>query len=335
MAHGAAKYIPNDQVLNELKQLITGSLSVESTPSGSDVYIKNHTIDEWTYLGQTPLYNVETSRGYNHWKVTKPGYEDAEGALYFDQKYPWELTIKLDQVGTIPAGMVHINAVTYSIKKYKNVIPTIDREFEYTPLLSRLRHLESVKVGEYLLDKYEVTNEQYKEFLDSGGYRDKKYWKHEFIKDGQTLTWKEAMKEFVDSTGRSGPSTWALSDYPDGQDDYPVSGISWYEAAAYTEFVGKCLPTIYHWSFATGIIDNVIAGCVESAYIILNSNIEGKGPNPVGKPQGLGLHGLYDLSGNVKEWCWNAIEDRRFILGGAWDEPQYMFNYADSFSPFF
>jgi formylglycine-generating enzyme required for sulfatase activity/dienelactone hydrolase len=231
--------------------------------------------------------------------------------------------------------MVHINAVTYSIKKYKNVIPTIDREFEYTPLLSRLRHLESVKVGEYLLDKYEVTNRQYKEFLDSGGYRDKKYWKHEFIKDGQTLTWKEAMKEFVDSTGRSGPSTWALSDYPDGQDDYPVSGISWYEAAAYTEFVGKCLPTIYHWSFATGIIDNVIAGCVESAYIILNSNIEGKGPNPVGKPQGLGLHGLYDLSGNVKEWCWNAIEDRRFILGGAWDEPQYMFNYADSFSPFF
>jgi eukaryotic-like serine/threonine-protein kinase len=58
------------------------------------------------------------------------------------------------------------------------------------------------------------------------------------------------MKVFVDRTGRPGPSTWELSNYPEGRDDYPVSGISWYEAAAYARFRGKTLPTIYHWARA-------------------------------------------------------------------------------------
>ena len=55
------------------------------------------------------------------------------------------------------------------------------------------------------------------------------------------------MPQFRDSTGRPGPSTWELGTYPDGQDDWPVSGVSWYEAAAYAAFAGKTLPTVYHW----------------------------------------------------------------------------------------
>ena len=71
-------------------------------------------------------------------------------------------------------------------------------------------------------------------------------------RNGETLTWEEAMAEFTDKTGRPGPSTWQASDYPDGQDDYPVSGVSWYEAAAYAEYAGKSLPTGDHWDSGAG-----------------------------------------------------------------------------------
>ena len=60
------------------------------------------------------------------------------------------------------------------------------------------------------------------------------------------------MARFVDQTGRPGPAEWQAGNYPEGQADYPVSGISWYEAAAYAEFAGKSLPTETHWALATG-----------------------------------------------------------------------------------
>src|SRR5687767_15876801 len=63
------------------------------------------------------------------------------------------------------------------------------------------------------------------------------------------------MERLRDSTGRSGPATWELGSYAEGQDEYPVGGISWFEAAAYARFVGKSLPTFYHWRAASGMDD--------------------------------------------------------------------------------
>jgi formylglycine-generating enzyme required for sulfatase activity len=110
-----------------------------------------------------------------------------------------------------------------------------------------VRGLPAVKLDDFWLDKYEVTNRQFKAFVDQGGYRKRDYWKHPFVKDGKALSWEQSMAEFRDATGRPGPSTWELGTYPEGSDDFPVSGVSWYEAAAYAEFAGKSLPTVYHW----------------------------------------------------------------------------------------
>ena len=113
------------------------------------------------------------------------------------------------------------------------------------------------------------------------------------------------MALFKDSTGRPGPATWQANDYPDGQDNYPVTGVSWYEALAYTEFVGKSLPTIWHWR-----IPNVVR-LDGTAYFFPLSSIQpqsnfGDGPAPVGSRPGINFAGAYDMAGNAREWCWNA-----------------------------
>ncbi len=174
--------------------------------------------------------------------------------------------------------------------------------------------LPAILLGDYWIDRYEVTNKQFKEFLDKAGYKEQKYWKHEFRKDGRKLSWSEAMALFLDTTGRPGPATWVQGEFPSGQEDFPVSGVSWYEAAAYAEFAGKSLPTIYHWTTA--------ASPWASASIVPASNFGARGPTRVGTFHGMSWFGAYDMAGNVKEWCWNeAGSGRRYMMGGAWDEP--------------
>ena len=87
-----------------------------------------------------------------------------------------------------------------------------------------------------------------------------------------------------------------------------MTGISWYEAAAYAEFAGKSLPTIYHWNRA--------AGPFSAAYIVPASNFGGSGILPVGSKQDMSPWGNYDMAGNVKEWIWTEAEVRQALRPG-------------------
>ncbi len=102
------------------------------------------------------------------------------------------------------------------------------------------------------MDKFEVCNKEYKKFIDIGGYHNPEFWEHVFILNQDTLIFEEAMGHFKDETGRPGPATWKAGGYPDGKDEYPVNGISWFEAAAYAAYAGKTLPTMSHWQSAAG-----------------------------------------------------------------------------------
>jgi cephalosporin-C deacetylase-like acetyl esterase len=167
--------------------------------------------------------------------------------------------------------------------------------------------------------------------VDAGGYRKAEFWKQPFVENGRTLSWEEAISKFRDKTGRPAPSTWELGNFPEGQAEFPVTGVSWYEAAAYAEFAGKSLPTVHQWQNAARVRF--------ASDIAPLSNFGGRGLSPVGSHQGMSPFGTYDMAGNAKEWCWNATGagargNKRFILGGAWNEPPYMFVDHDAQSPF-
>src|SRR5262249_58174863 len=72
-------------------------------------------------------------------------------------------------------------------------------------------NFELLTLDPFAVDRYEVTNRQFKEFIDRGGYTRREYWKDlRFIKDGRDVQWDDAIRLIVDSTGRPRPSTWQI-----------------------------------------------------------------------------------------------------------------------------
>ena len=309
----AERYIPNDLALRKFWPAISWPCSIQTAPSGVSVFRRKYNApnDPWEFVGRSPIEKQRMPRVNSQWKFELAGFATVERATFPSGS----LTVTMDTAAKAPQGMVH-QALD------------IQNRPDFALLgLPGLEDLPAIPLGDYWIDRHEVTNAQFKQFLDQGGYRKQEYWKHEFRKDGRVLTWADAMTLFLDTTGRPGPAAWVQSEYPRGQEEFPVTGVSWYEAAAYAEFAGKTLPTIYQWTAA--------ALPQDSANIVPASNFARQGPVAVSKYQGMSRSGAYDMAGNVKEWCWNeAGSGKRYILGGAWDEPSYMFNSADARSPF-
>jgi formylglycine-generating enzyme required for sulfatase activity len=145
----------------------------------------------------------------------------------------------------------------------------------------------------------------FEEFMDAGGYDNYQYWVDmEFVKDGVSLSWEESKELMVDSTNIIGPALWEVGTYLDGQEDYPVTGISWYEALAYARYKGNILPPMFHWAKAAYPPEEIVAPV--SPKLLTNSNFSGKELIKVGQ-QGLGPYGTYDMTGNAREWVWNIF----------------------------
>ena len=194
----------------------------------------------------------------------------------------------------------------------------------------------------FYIDRYEVTNAQYKQFVDAnpswqkdripGEYHDGDYLKH-----------------------------WAGNNYPENKENHPVVYISWYAAMAYAEWAGKRLPTEAEWEKAAR------GGLVEKAYPWGNSidpskanySVEIEDTTSVGNYPA-NAYGLYDMAGNAWEWCldlyetdfydrsplrnpvageslteitetFRAVHSPRVLRGGYWNNPPAFVRVADRY----
>jgi serine/threonine protein kinase/class 3 adenylate cyclase/dienelactone hydrolase len=309
--------------LDPLWKAVSTRVDFATEPAGARVSYRHYEDleAEWDPIGTTPIAQARVPQGVLRWRIEKPGYESRELAfrapsLSLGSPLEPELHYTLDPEGTTPEGMIPVDAGTY-----------------FAVPLAGFRAIpeEGIDIGRYYIDRTEVTNEAFQEFVAEGGYRRPELWTVPFTKDGDTLSFDEAMALFVDTTGRNAPASWVLGHPPEGEEQHPVGGVSWYEAAAYAKFRGKSLPTLYHWVAAALPGNEIIEPLVPA--LITQSNLAGRSTAAVGSHPGVSVGGALDMAGNVSEWAWNARGEQRYLLGASWSDPAYFFSNAASASP--
>ncbi|WP_299403106.1 SUMF1/EgtB/PvdO family nonheme iron enzyme [Acaryochloris sp. IP29b_bin.148] len=160
-----------------------------------------------------------------------------------------------------------------------------------------------VNVDPFWIDRFPVTQADYQQFIDAGGYRQSRYWSEE--------GWR-----WLQANPVSRPAHWLESH----GDAYPVCGVSWYEAEAYARFMGKRLPTEREWEKAASWQSDPPEGGAGKAMgkawkrvypwgqdaptsEHCNYGTLQGGTTPVDAfPQGQSAYGCYDMLGNVWEW---------------------------------
>ena len=291
----------------ELPTLAT--LHITSTPSGATVYLNGAAV------GKTPLQNHEIDTGLRREKQVEIGLELSDHksrvkifTVTGGQNVPWDVPLepilvpkiiepKITDMVLIPGGEFRMG----NKKGHK----------------TRGGYLgHTVHVDAFYIDKYEVTNAQFKAFVNANPP-----WQKDNIPD------KYHDGDYL--------SHWTGNSYPSGKGDHPVAYVSWYAAMAYAQWVGKRLPTEAEWEKAAR------GGLVGKEYpwgnnFDANQLNDADDTTPVGRyaPNG---YGLYDMAGNVREWCldeWDASyshgrSQRRNPFAGEMNMTELMTNYKN------
>ena len=157
------------------------------------------------------------------------------------------------------------------------------------PFCQQLVH--TVHVDAFYMDTHAVTNLEYQRFLiDNPGWQKNRI--EDQFHDGDYL------------------SNWDGNNYPAGQANHPVTWVSWYSAMAYAIWVGKRLPTETEWEYAArgGLLGKKYpwGNMLSAANANYDRNV---GNTTVAGKYAANGYGLYDMAGNVWEWCLDLYDD--------------------------
>ena len=273
-------------------------LDIVTNPAGAEVTIRNYAdLDgAWESLGTTPVRGPSSPRA-----VSRP---DLEGRfLPMDVTYPTG-TLTHQAGAERPASRawsVRGRPVHRRRRGVRDAPGLLDRQVRgHQPRVQEVRRRRRIHRPEVL---------------------------EEPLPDGiGACPFEEAMERFRDSTGRSGPATWELGSYPEGQEDFPVGGISWYEAAAYARFAGKELPTIYHWYRRPAGGRRLLRRPRQPL------RWRGRRESASAECRRRGARSTWPATSRSGAPT-SRRQPRRYILGGGWNEPTYRFRETEARDP--
>ena len=336
LAKNVLTYLPDDPTVKNALPMISDNLTVNSSEADASVYLTRYTADDprpavREFIGKTPIENHTIARGDYLLEVEKDGFAPFRRTISGNPEVYWDLTfnpppttidVKLFSLAGIQEKMVFVPGGDYQLASWKK--PTSLK----------------VPIADFFIDRYEVSNREFKEFVTAGGYLKKEYWKFSIVRENKTVDWETAISAFKDKTGLPAPRSWTNQAFPDGKADHPVTDITWYEAAAYAEFRGKSLPSIFQWEKAArnGVFTQSADEVMPWGYFRPNgkldrrANIAGRDTVPVDSNDfGMSPFGCYNMAGNAAEWCANETDEGFSTAGGSWSDPSYNFGSISSY----
>lgn len=182
-------------------------------------------------------------------------------------------------------------------------------------LLRRAELEEMVEVEcsgkKILVGKYEVTNLQYRDFIESDGYKKKEYW------SDAGWDWKKENKI-------TKPAFWDDENF--NAAEQPVVGVAYYEAEAYAKWAGGHLPSEKEWRTAYGTSQYPWGSRPSEGYAYTRENQTGKTVEIERYKNDKTDCGCMGMAGNVMEWCVSA-KGLPVCCGGSWK------TWVDEISP--
>jgi formylglycine-generating enzyme required for sulfatase activity len=168
----------------------------------------------------------------------------------------------------------------------------------------RRYHEHAIEMKSFFIDRFPVTNAQFKQFLDATKYHPADDLN--FLRD------------------------WSKGTYPEGWANKPVTWVSQEDARAYAAWAGKRLPHEWEWQFAAQGSDGRVYPWGNewkpSAVPVPDKGRTMRGPDDVAAhPEGASLFGVMDLVGNVWQWTDEYVDDHTrgaILRGGSYYQPQ-------------